>query len=152
MNILLKSITDIKPYSRNPRKKLNLDKVVESIRNYGWQQPIVVDRAGVIIAGHSRYEAAKILECKEIPVLIADLSPEKAKAYRIADNKTNQYSEWDYSLLNKEFTDLLDINFDLEDTGFDTKELEDFFTFDKEDDVAKIKTEKSCPSCGVKLK
>ncbi len=152
MNILLKSITDIKPYSRNPRKKLNLDKVVESIRNYGWQQPIVVDRAGVIIAGHSRYEAAKILECKEIPVLIADLSPEKAKAYRIADNKTNQYSEWDYSLLNKEFTDLLDINMDLEMTGFDTKELEDFFTFDKEDDVAKIKTEKSCPSCGVKLK
>jgi ParB/RepB/Spo0J family partition protein len=152
MNILLKSITDIKPYSRNPRKKLNLDKVVESIRNYGWQQPIVVDRAGVIIAGHSRYEAAKILECKEIPVLIADLSPEKAKAYRIADNKTNQYSEWDYSLLNKEFTDLLDINMDLELTGFDTKELEDFFTFDKEDDVAKIKTEKSCPSCGVKLK
>jgi len=152
MNILLKSISDIKPYSRNPRKKLNLDKVVESIRNYGWQQPIVVDRAGVIIAGHSRYEAAKILECKEIPVLIADLSPEKAKAYRIADNKTNQYSEWDYSLLNKEFTDLLDINMDLEMTGFDTKELEDFFTFDKEDDVAKIKTEKSCPSCGVKLK
>jgi len=152
MNILLKSISDIKPYSRNPRKKLNLDKVVERIRNYGWQQPIVVDRAGVIIAGHSRYEAAKILECKEIPVLIADLSPEKAKAYRIADNKTNQYSEWDYSLLNKEFTDLLDINMDLELTGFDTKELEDFFTFDKEDDVAKIKTEKSCPSCGVKLK
>ncbi|BAQ91825.1 ParB-like protein [uncultured Mediterranean phage uvMED] len=152
MNILLKSISDIKPYSRNPRKKLNLDKVVESIRNYGWQQPIVVDRAGVIIAGHSRYEAAKILECKEIPVLIADLSPEKAKAYRIADNKTNQYSEWDYSLLNKEFTDLLDINMDLEMTGFDTKELEDFFTFDKEDDVAKIKTEKSCPNCGVKLK
>jgi len=152
MNILLKSISDIKPYSRNPRKKLNLDKVVESIRNYGWQQPIVVDRVGVIIAGHSRYEAAKILECKEIPVLIADLSPEKAKAYRIADNKTNQYSEWDYSLLNKEFTDLLDINMDLEMTGFDTKELEDFFTFDKEDDVAKIKTEKSCPNCGVKLK
>ena len=152
MNVLLKSITDIKPYSRNPRKKKNLQKVVESIQQFGWQQPIVVDRAGVIVAGHSRYEAAKILECKEIPVLIADLSPEKAKAYRIADNKTNEYSEWDFSLLNKEFTDLLDINMDLEITGFDTKELEDFFTFDKEDDVIKIKTEKSCPNCGTKLK
>jgi ParB/RepB/Spo0J family partition protein len=152
MNILLKAITDIKPYARNPRKKKNLQKVVESIQQFGWQQPIVVDRAGVIIAGHSRYEAAKILECKEIPVLIADLSPEKAKAYRIADNKTNEYSEWDFSLLNKEFTDLLDINMDLEITGFDTKELEDFFTFDKEDDVIKIKTEKSCPNCGTKLK
>ena len=152
MNILLKAITDIKPYARNPRKKKNLQKVVESIQQFGWQQPIVVDRAGVIVAGHSRYEAAKILECKEIPVLIADLSPEKAKAYRIADNKTNEYSEWDFSLLNKEFTDLLDINMDLEITGFDTKELEDFFTFDKEDDVIKIKTEKSCPNCGTKLK
>lgn len=152
MNILLKAISDIKPYARNPRKKKNLQKVVESIQQFGWQQPIVVDRAGVIIAGHSRYEAAKILECKEIPVLIADLSPEKAKAYRIADNKTNEYSEWDFSLLNKEFTDLLDINMDLEITGFDTKELEDFFTFDKEDDVIKIKTEKSCPNCGTKLK
>ena len=58
----------------------------------------------------------------------------------------------DFSLLNKEFTDLLDINYDLEVTGFDTKELEDFFTFDKEDDVPKIKTEKSCPNCGTKLK
>ena len=152
MNILLKAITDIKPYARNPRKKKNLQKVVESIQQFGWQQPIVVDRAGVIIAGHSRYEAAKILECKEIPVLIADLSPEKAKAYRIADNKTNEYSEWDFSLLTKEFTDLLDINFDLEGTGFDTKELEDFFTFDKEEEGTKVKTEKTCPNCGIKLK
>jgi len=152
MNVLIKAITDIKPYARNPRKKKNLDKVVQSIKQFGWQQPIVVDRAGVIIAGHSRYEAAKILECKEIPVLIADLSPEKAKAYRIADNKTNEYSEWDFSLLNKEFTDLLDINMDLEITGFDTKELEDFFTFDKEEEAQKVKSEKHCPNCGTKLK
>lgn len=152
MNVQLKAITDIKPYTRNPRKKKNLNKVVESIKQFGWQQPIVVDRAGVIIAGHSRYEAAKILQCKEIPVLIADLSPEKAKAYRIADNKTNEYSEWDFSLLNKEFTDLLDVNMDLEITGFDSKELEDFLTFDKEEEGVKVKTEKACPNCGTKLK
>ena len=126
--------------------------LANAIKEFGFQQPIVVDRAGVIIVGHGRYEAAKSLNLKTIPVTIADLPPEKAKAYRIADNKTNQYSVWDYSLLNKEFTDLLDINMDLELTGFDTKELEDFFTFDKEDDVAKIKTEKSCPNCGTKLK
>jgi ParB-like chromosome segregation protein Spo0J len=152
MNILQKAISDIKPYNRNPRKKKNIQKVANSIKEFGFQQPIVVDRAGVIIAGHSRYEASKLLNLESIPVLIADLSPEKAKAYRIADNKTNEDSEWDFSLLNKEFTDLLDINYDLEVTGFDTKELEDFFTFDKEDDVAKIKTEKSCPNCGTKLK
>ena len=152
MNILQKAISDIKPYNRNPRKKKNIQKVANSIKEFGFQQPIVVDRAGVIIAGHSRYEASKILNLESIPVVIADLPPEKAKAYRIADNKTNEDSEWDFSLLNKEFTDLLDINFDLEVTGFDTKELEDFFTFDKEDEGIKVKTEKSCPNCGTKLK
>mgnify|MGYP005997650677 FL=1 len=152
MIILQKAISDIKPYNRNPRKKKNIQKVANSIKEFGFQQPIVVDRAGVIIAGHSRYEASKILNLESIPVVIADLPPEKAKAYRIADNKTNEDSEWDFSLLNKEFTDLLDINFDLEVTGFDTKELEDFFTFDKEDEGIKVKTEKSCPNCGTKLK
>ena len=147
-----KAISDIKPYQKNPRHKYDINKVAQSIKEFGFQQPIVVDRAGVIIVGHGRYEAAKSLNLKTIPVTIADLSPEKAKAYRIADNKTNEDSEWDFSLLNKEFTDLLDINYDLEVTGFDTKELEDFFTFDKEDDVPKIKTEKSCPNCGTKLK
>jgi ParB-like chromosome segregation protein Spo0J len=147
-----KSIEDIKPYNRNPRKKKNIQKVANSIKEFGFQQPIVVDRAGVIIAGHSRYEASKLLNLESIPVLIADLPPEKAKAYRIADNKTNEDSEWDFSLLNKEFTDLLDVNFDLETTGFETKELEDFFTFDKEEEGTKVKTEKTCPNCGTKLK
>lgn len=152
MIIQLKAISDIKPYARNPRKKKNIQKVANSIKEFGFQQPIVVDRAGVIIAGHSRYEASKLLNLESIPVLIADLPPEKAKAYRIADNKTNEDSEWDFSLLNKEFTDLLDVNFDLETTGFETKELEDFFTFDKEEEGTKVKTEKTCPNCGIKLK
>ncbi len=152
MIIQLKAISDIKPYARNPRKKKNIQKVANSIKEFGFQQPIVVDRAGVIIAGHSRYEASKLLNLESIPVLIADLPPEKAKAYRIADNKTNEDSEWDFSLLNKEFTDLLDVNCDLETTGFETKELEDFFTFDKEEEGTKVKTEKTCPNCGIKLK
>ena len=127
-----KAITDIKPYLRNPRKKNDFKKVADSIKEFGWQQPIVVDRGGVIIVGHSRYEAAKLLKCESIPVLIADLSPEKAKAYRIADNKTNEFSEWDFGLLHKEFA-------------------EEFVTFEKEEGV-KIKTDKSCPNCGTKLK
>ena len=146
-----KAITDINPYERNPRKKKDIKKVADSIKEFGWQQPIVVDRAGVIIAGHSRYEAAKLLECNSIPVLIADLSPEKAKAYRIADNKTNEFSEWDFGLLHKEFADLLDNNYELTNLGFDETELEEFVTFDKEEGV-KIKTDKSCPNCGTKLK
>ena len=147
-----KAISDIKPYQKNPRKKKNIQTVANSIKEFGFQQPIVVDRAGVIIAGYSRYEAAKSLNLQTIPVLIADLTPEKAKAYRIADNKTNESSEWDFSLLHKEFAELLDVNYDLELTGFDNKELEEFITFDREEVGAKIKTDKSCPNCGIKLK
>ena len=123
-----KALTDIKPYIKNPRKKWDIQKVAQSIKEFGFQQPIVVDRGGTIIVGHGRYEAAKLLKLKSIPVTIADLPPEKAKAYRIADNKTNEFSEWDISLLQQEFTDLLNANFDLELTGFDHDELESLIT------------------------
>ena len=127
-----KAISDIKPYQKNPRHKYDINKVAQSIKEFGFQQPIVVDRAGVIIVGHGRYEAAKSLNLKTIPVNIADLPPEKAKAYRIADNKTNEYSDWDMGLLIQEFTDLLDNNYDLELTGFDADELEKLIVGEKE--------------------
>jgi DNA modification methylase len=127
-----KAISDIKPYQKNPRHKYDINKVAQSIKEFGFQQPIVVDRAGVIIVGHGRYEAAKSLNLKTIPVTIADLPPEKAKAYRIADNKTNEYSDWDMGLLIQEFTDLLDNNYDLELTGFDPDELEKIIVGEKE--------------------
>jgi ParB-like chromosome segregation protein Spo0J len=152
MQIHQRHISNIKPYQKNPRKKHNIQKVIKSIKDFGFQQPIVVDRAGVIVVGHSRYLASQELGLETVPCVVADLPPEKIKAYRIADNKTNEDSEWDYKLLNEEFTDLLDINFDLEGTGFDPKELEDFFTFDKEEEAQKVKSEKHCPNCGTKLK
>jgi site-specific DNA-methyltransferase (adenine-specific) len=127
-----KAISDIKPYQKNPRHKYDINKVAQSIKEFGFQQPIVVDRAGVIIVGHGRYEASKSLNLKTIPVTIADLPPEKAKAYRIADNKTNEYSDWDMGLLIQEFTDLLDNNYDLELTGFDPDELEKIIVGEKE--------------------
>lgn len=127
-----KAITDIKPYQKNPRQKYDIQKVASSIKEYGFQQPIVVDRAGIIIVGHGRYQAAKSLNLKTVPVIIADLPPEKAKAYRIADNKTNEYSDWDIGLLQQEFTDLLDVNFDLELTGFDHDELEKLIVGEKD--------------------
>jgi site-specific DNA-methyltransferase (adenine-specific) len=126
-----KALTDIKPYIKNPRKKWDIQKVAQSIKEFGFQQPIVVDRGGTIIVGHGRYEASKLLKLDSIPVTIADLPPDKAKAYRIADNKTNEFSEWDISLLQQEFTDLLDANFDLELTGFDHDELESLITGEK---------------------
>jgi len=114
----------ILPYINNPRKNLNADKVASSIKEFGFQQPIVVDKEMIIIVGHTRHQAAKLLGLEKVPVLVADLPPTKAKAYRIADNRLNEDSEWDMGLLNIEFTDLLDNNFEMENLGFDDKELE----------------------------
>ena len=123
-------IDKIISYVNNPRKNLNSDKVASSIKEFGFQQPIVVDKNMSIIVGHTRYEAAKKLDLKTVPVVIAELPPLKAKAYRIADNRLNEDSEWDYSLLNIEFTDLLDNHYDLDNLGFDNKELENFINND----------------------
>ena len=132
MQIYQRPLSDIKPYEKNPRQKYDIQKVAQSIKEFGFQQPIVVDRAGTIIVGHGRYQASKSLGLETVPVIIADLSPEKAKAYRIADNKTNEYSDWDIGLLQQEFTDLLDINYDLELTGFDADELEKLIVGEKD--------------------
>ena len=142
MKIQELNIKQIKPYENNPRKNLNYDKVASSIKEYGFQQPIVVDKDMSIIVGHTRYEAAKRLDLKTVPVVIAELDPLKAKAYRIADNRLNEDSKWDFSVLNKEFTDLMDNHFDLDNLGFDNKELENLITFEPEfktdDDVLEM--------------
>ena len=131
-------IDKVIPYFNNPRKNMAVEKVAMSIKEYGFQQPIVVDNNMNIIVGHTRFEAAKSLNLEKIPVVIANISHEKAKAYRIADNKTNESSIWDYPLLNKEFSDLMDANFDLEKTGFDEDELEKIITHHKDDENAEF--------------
>ena len=131
-------IDKVIPYFNNPRKNMAVEKVAMSIKEYGFQQPIVVDNNMSIIVGHTRYEAAKSINLEKIPVVIANISHEKAKAYRIADNKTNESSIWDYPLLNKEFSDLMDANFDLEKTGFDEDELEKIITHHKDDENAEF--------------
>ena len=95
MNIVNMNIEDVHPYDKNPRINENgVEAVASSIKEFGWQQPIVVDRDHVIIAGHTRYFAAKHLNLTEVPVVIAEhLTPEQVKAYRIADNKTGELSE-----------------------------------------------------------
>ena len=88
------SVEIIKPYENNPRNNLvSIPKVASSIKEFGFLQPIVCDKDGVILAGHTRYEAAKSLGLKTVPVIFAEnLSPEQAKAYRLADNKAGEGS------------------------------------------------------------
>ena len=108
MQVELKNIDEIKPYDRNPRfNDAAVDAVVRSIKEFGFRQPIVLDADGVIIAGHTRWKAAKQLGLVQVPVHVAiDLSPEQIKAYRIADNKTGEIAEWNFELLPLELKDL----------------------------------------------
>ena len=122
----------ILPYINNPRKNLNVDKVASSIKEFGFQQPIVVDKNYIIIVGHTRFEAAKKLGLKEVPVQIADLDEDKAKAYRIADNRLNQDADWDNELLSVELNNLLSKDFNLEPIGFNEDELNNILLKDND--------------------
>ena len=123
MNIQEIEIDKIIPYHNNPRKNLNVDKVASSITEFGFQQPIVVDKNYVVIVGHTRLQAAKKLNYQKVPVFVADLSENKAKAYRIADNRLNEDSSWDYDFLNIEMNILNEGNYDLSQLGFNDEEL-----------------------------
>lgn len=115
-----------KPYPRNPRKipAAAVQKVAASIREFGFQQPIVVDRKGVVIVGHARLAAAQELGLAKVPVHVArDLTPAQVGAYRLADNRLNQDSAWDEELLRLEIAGLMGLDFDLDLTGFDPSEL-----------------------------
>ena len=116
-------IGDVKPYGKNPRKNAGAVKyVANSLREFGWRQPIVIDSEGVIVAGHTRLLAAQSLGMDTVPVVVADdLTPEQIKAYRLADNKTAEFAEWDADLLDMELDDL-DIDMSL--FGFELDEPE----------------------------
>ena len=126
-------ITKIIPYINNPRKNLNIDKVASSIKEFGFQQPIVIDEENIIIVGHTRFEAAKKLGLEKVPVTIAKLSKNQAKAYRIADNRLNQDASWDTKLLNLEFNDLIGDNYNLDHLGFTNDELDNLFLKDEKE-------------------
>lgn len=107
------------PYENNPRDNDSaVEGVMNSIKEFGFKQPIVVDKAGVIVVGHTRYKAAERLGLKEVPVIVADdLSPYQVAAYRLADNKVSEASDWNFSLLDKEIESLEDY-FDMSNFGF----------------------------------
>lgn len=108
MKILEKRIDEISPYEGNPRKTDGaVAAVAESINRFGFKVPIVVDSNMVIIAGHTRLEAAKKIGLEKVPVIVAeDLSEDQAKAFRLADNKTAEIAVWDFEKLEKELEDL----------------------------------------------
>lgn len=124
MNIIEMSIAEVKPYEKNPRKNdQSVDKVANSIKEFGFKVPIVIDKHNVIVCGHTRYKAAKKLGLSVVPCVVADdLTEEQIKAYRLADNKVGEDSLWDMDLLGSELEDIL--NIDMEDFGFSLPEVE----------------------------
>jgi len=159
MKVEAKSIDEIKPYENNPRDNDDaVDAVANSIKEFGWQQPIVVDNEGVIIAGHTRYKAAKKLGLKHVPVVVANnLTPDQVKAYRLADNKTAELADWDMDLLNDELDQIR--NIDMSDFGFDELDDDQIDTEPKVDDNEELslddfgddKFEVVCPKCGFRF-
>lgn len=133
MQVQSMKISEVKPYPNNPRNNDDgVEAVANSIKEFGWQQPIVVDKDNVIIVGHTRYKAAKKLGMDKVPVVVAsNLSDEQVRAYRLADNKTGELTDWDMGLLDDELADIADI--DMSDFGFDL-DLDDDEVEVQEDD------------------
>lgn len=156
MEIIYKKIDEITPYENNPRINDDAVKyVANSIKEFGFKVPIILDKNNIIVTGHTRLKAAKKIGLKEVPTIMADdLTDEQIKAFRLADNKVSEYATWNDDLLNIELQDLdidmSDFGFDLEIEDIDFENLDDerektkvnvSIVFEKFEDYEKIKDE-----------
>ena len=161
MKVANRNLADLMPYAGNAKKhdSTQIANVAESISQFGFVQPIVIDRNDVIVIGHCRALAAKKLGMKEVPcVCVDDLTPEQVNALRIVDNKSNE-SPWDFDILPDELADIDLSDFDF-DFGVDDEEEETVTSEPKEatgaveygtEDFSDEKFECECPRCGFKF-
>lgn len=128
MNIVYKNIKELKPYKKNAKKhnKEQVEQIANSIEEFGFTQPVIVDKNNEVVAGHGRILGAKKAGLKQVPtVCLEDLTEEQIKAYRLVDNKLNE-SEWDYNLLDEELNELWDDGiFDMTLFGFEMEEQQE---------------------------
>lgn len=139
LNIKYKPIKELKPYKKNAKKhnKEQVEQIANSIKEFGFTQPVIIDKNNCVVAGHGRILGAKKAGLKQVPtVCLDDLTEEQIKAYRLVDNKLNE-SEWDYSLLDEELENLTeDIDMDL--FGFDENvDLTKAFEYETKDKIEK---------------
>lgn len=121
-------IESLKEYENNPRNNEGaVGAVAESIKNFGFKVPIIIDRNNVIVAGHTRLKAAKSLGLETVPCIVADdLTEEQIKAFRLADNKTAELAEWDFDKLETELAELAEMGVEMDGFGFDELQEPDF--------------------------
>lgn len=144
LKIVYKKIDDLTPYENNPRLNDNaVDAVAKSIEEFGFKVPIVIDKDGVIVAGHTRLKAAKQLQIDEVPCIVAeDLNEEELKAFRLADNKVSELAGWDWDKLQDELEQLQEMDIDMGEFGFEfnlqkeeTEVIEDDFDCELEEET-----------------
>ena len=143
--VLWVNVDQIRPYERNPRKNDSaVDAVAASIREFGWKVPLVIDKDGTVVTGHTRLKAAKKLGMKRVPVIIADdLTPEQVRAFRLADNKVGEIAEWDMDLLGLELmnvtaVDMAELGFDvLDDKVIEGLDRAEFFDRENRNDTSR---------------
>lgn len=127
MNVIEINIDELKPYKNNPRhNEAAVGPVANSIKEFGFKVPIIIDKDNMIIAGHTRLKAAKLLGLETVPCVLADdLTEEQAKAFRLADNKVSELAEWNFDDLGKELEELdaMDLDFEMSDFGFESSEI-----------------------------
>ena len=149
MNIIEKRVKDLKPYEKNPRKNDDaVQYVANSIKEFGFRVPIVIDSDNTIVCGHTRWKASKLLKMETVPCVIADdLTEEQIKAFRVADNKTSEKSGWDFALLDTELAEIETIDMTL--LGFDeAKNSEPIDLDDEEPKTDRATKIVHCPKCG----
>ena len=132
MKVLDIKLSDITPYENNPRNNEEaVEPVLNSIKEFGFKVPIVIDKNNIIVAGHTRYKAAKKLKLKTVPCIIADdLNEEQIRAFRLVDNKVSEIATWDYNILNFELENIMNIDMGMFD--FDMSGIDDTFGTDFE--------------------
>lgn len=148
MNIVEKKLGELQPYENNPRKNdTAVPYVAESIKRYGFKVPIVIDKDGVIVAGHTRYLASIELGLETVPCIVADdLTDEEIKEFRLVDNKTSEFAGWDFDMLETELQEL-----DFGDFDFHFPETEDIDIdgfFEEHEETEKEPKTITCPHCG----
>ena len=127
MKVLDFNLSDITPYENNPRNNDEaVEPVMNSIKQFGFRVPIVIDKENIIVAGHTRYKAAKKMGLKKVPCIVADdLTDEQVKAFRLADNKVSEIATWDFNILELELSNIEEI--DMSDFSFEIEGIEDNF-------------------------
>lgn len=138
MQIVMKAISELKPYEKNPRRNENaVEAVANSIQAFGFKVPVVIDGDGVIVCGHTRFKAAKRLGLAEVPCIVADdLTEEQIKAFRLADNKVGELATWDDELLSLELSELEELEINMEEFGFSFDDADDIETEKERDDLS----------------